>query len=139
MEIILLLCGIAFLIVGITSLIKAGWSEEARYSWRTHLLIGVVVWVGLYLLLRNRGAGILGIYGSQGFSFVCLIVGLSFLIWNKHVARVFFKLQLPALRFMYGNLINWEKSWVQWFIRGGFVFAGLILIGIAWANYYGSK
>jgi hypothetical protein len=139
MEIILLLCGIVFFIIGLASLIKAGWSEEARYSWRMGFLSGGIAWIGFYLLLRNNGRALLSLPGSGVFSIVLAIVGTVFLARSKKVAFILRKLQLPGLKFIFGDPINWESNWMLRVYQVGIIFAGAALLVGAWANYYSPR
>jgi hypothetical protein len=136
MATLLLVGGICFVLVGLYFLKNAGFSEEARYSWRMGLFAGGIAWVGFYLALRD-GYAFLRFSDSGAFSVILAITGFTFLMWNKTASMIFYRFQQPFFQLLFGHLLEPINHWLLRAFRAAFLFAGLCLLLAAYANYFG--
>jgi len=137
MEIFLYFFGLAFFIIGLIFLIRAGFSEQSRYSWKMGLFVGGIAWMIFYFLLRDNGRILLSLPGSFIFSVILMIIGLLFVTQRKKIALVLYKSQLAPLKFILGDLIRQENPMLLNLYKWALIVAGMILILAAFVNYFG--
>jgi hypothetical protein len=133
----LFFAGLIFIAIGLVSLVKLGFSKSFLHSNGMSFLVGGIIWFG-FSMLEFNGLFLLNLLGSGLFSVVLGLSGLSCLVWRNEIAPVLYKLQLPGFKFIFRNLIDWENSWIVKLYKWALVFAGVVLLLAAYANYFGS-
>jgi hypothetical protein len=136
MEIILIAGGLIALIVGLISLSKRNFSEQAMYSWRMLLFAGGIAWLCFYFFLRD-GYAFLRFTNSGYFSLVLGLVGLAVLIWGKVIAMVIYKFQIPILKLFFGKKLESVAPWIISTTRWVLIPMGIGFLLGAYASYFG--
>jgi len=70
-------------------------------------------------------------------SFALVVVGIALLIWYSKIAKFLYAIQRPAHKWMFGWLLDVEKPWFRSLYTIGVIFTGVVLLLVAYANYFG--